>query len=64
MDEMSKESEDRLVKMIDRACAGVMSHLQTRIRDAARRAYYMGCQDGMELQRNKEKEESHNAETT
>lgn len=54
MDEMSKKAEDKLVAMIDRACAGVMSHLQTRIRDAARRAYYMGCQDGIELQRNKE----------
>jgi len=58
MDEMNKKSEDRLVQMIDRACAGVMSHLQTRIRDAARRAYYMGCQDGMDIQRKKGKEES------
>lgn len=56
MDEMSKESRDKLVLLIDRACAGVMSHLQDRIKDAARRAYYMGCQDGMELQRDKDKE--------
>lgn len=58
MDEMSKETEDKLKVMIDRACEGVMSHLQVRIRDAARRAYYMGCQDGIELQRQKQKEES------
>ena len=54
MDEMNQETEDKLVTLIDRACKGVMTHLQERIKNVARRAYYMGCHDGMELQRNKE----------
>ena len=57
MDEMSKEREDHLQTMLDRACKGVMDHIAQRIKDVAKRAYYLGCQDGMEIQRNKEEKE-------
>ena len=54
MKEMDERAHDKLRTMVDKACKGVMSHLQLRIKDAARRAYYLGCQDGMELQRKKD----------
>jgi hypothetical protein len=58
MDEMDDRAKDNLRSLIDSACQGVMSHLQLRIKDVAKRAYYLGCQDGMELQRNKEEEKT------
>ena len=56
MDEMNERAHDKLRIMIDKACEGVMTHLQLRIKDAARRAYYLGCQDGMDLQRKNQEE--------
>ena len=44
----------KLRAMVDSACEGVMPHIEKRIKDAARRAYYLGAQDGMELAREKE----------
>lgn len=40
---------DNLRLMVDKACKGLLPHIQDRIKDAARRAYYMGCNDGMEI---------------
>jgi hypothetical protein len=40
---------DNLRAMVDSACAGVMPHIEKRIKDAARRAYYLGALDGIEL---------------
>lgn len=50
---MSKQDQrhhDDLRAMVDRACQGVMPHIADRIKDAARRAYYLGCRDGMQVQ--------------
>ena len=35
MKEMDDRAKDKLRMLIDHACAGVMSHLQLRIKDAA-----------------------------
>jgi len=40
---------DNLREMVDAACKGVMPHIDKRIKDAARRAYYLGALDGIEL---------------
>ena len=44
-----KRHHDKLREMVDHACKGVMPHIAARIKDAARRAYYLGCLDGIEL---------------
>lgn len=40
---------DNLRAMVDAACKGVMPHIDKRIKDVARRAYYLGALDGIEL---------------
>ena len=47
MDE--KRINDSLRTMIDAACKGLLPHIQDRIKDAARRAYYLGCEDGIQM---------------
>lgn len=37
--------------MVDGACAGAMPHIQKRIKDVARKAYYLGALDGMNAQK-------------
>lgn len=46
-----KRKHDQLRTMVDDACAGVMPQIAERIKDAARRAYYLGCGDALELTR-------------
>lgn len=61
MNEVSKLEERRhhcnLRKMVDSACAGLMPHIAKRIKDAARRAYYLGVNDGIEIERERTEEE-------
>ena len=45
---------DKLRAMVDQACKGVMPHIADRIRDAARRAYCLGVEDGMHMQHEEE----------
>ena len=40
-----------LREMVDRACEGVMPHIAERIKKAARYAYYLGCNDGIQCER-------------
>ena len=47
----NRRKHDDLRTMVDSACVGVMPHIVNRIKDAARRAYFLGCRDGMELAR-------------
>ena len=47
----TKRKHDDLREMVDDACAGVMPQIAERIKDAARRAYYLGCGDALELAR-------------
>lgn len=51
---------DNLRVMVDKACKGLMPHIADRIKDTARRAYYLGCADGMTLERQKTEEENRN----
>lgn len=44
-----KRKHDNLRVMVEKACEGLLPHVQDRIKDAARRAYYIGCTDGMQL---------------
>ncbi len=41
--------QNALRDLVDKKCKGLMPHLQDRIKDVARRAYYLGCNDGMQL---------------
>jgi hypothetical protein len=47
----NRRKHDDLRAMVEKACKGVMPHIDTRIKDAARRAYYLGCRDGIEVER-------------
>ena len=42
--------------LVEAATAGVMPHIADRVKDVARRAYYLGCVDGMEVQKQLDKE--------
>jgi len=52
-----KRKHDVLRTMVNDACTGLLPSVQERIRVVARKAYYLGAHDGMELERNKEKRE-------
>ena len=52
----NRRKHDDLRTMVDEACAGVMPQIAKRIKDAARRAYYLGARDGMELAREHDKQ--------
>lgn len=57
MSTQNNRVHDKLREMVDRACKGVLPHIAERIQNAARRAYYIGCEDGMQMERDKNKEE-------
>lgn len=50
---LDKRHHNDLRTMVDQACKGVMPHIDKRIKDAARRAYYLGVNDGIQLGREK-----------
>lgn len=50
-----KRQHCNLRKMVDDACKGVMPHLEERIKNVARRAYYLGCLDGIEVTKEDDK---------
>ena len=52
----NRRKHDDLRNMVDRACEGVLPHIADRIKDASRRAYFLGCKDGMELAQERMKE--------
>lgn len=54
--ENNRRKQDDLRTMVDRACLQVTDATAARIKDVARRAYYLGARDGMELAREKEKD--------
>ena len=60
MKEMDKPTEDKLIVMIDQACQGVMTHIAKRIKDTARRAYYLGFMDGTQIERDRQEQEKSN----
>jgi hypothetical protein len=59
-----KRVHNNLRALVDKACQGVMPHIAERIQDAARRAYYLGCEDGLSIQRDtKEQDNEETADT-
>lgn len=56
MDEKRKHPDLR--DLVEAATAGVMPHIADRVTDIARRAYYLGCVDGMEIQKQLEEEKA------
>ncbi len=52
-----KRNHVDLRDIVDAATAGVMPHIADRIKDMARRAYYLGCVDGMKIQKQRDKED-------
>jgi hypothetical protein len=54
--EEENRKHDHLRTMVNDACNGLLPSIQDRIKDVARRAYYLGARDGMELERNKERQ--------
>ena len=51
---------DTLRLMVDNACKGLMPHIADRIKDTARRAYYLGINDGMTIEHQTHKKEDGN----
>ena len=58
MSNPERRIHDDLRSMVDKACQGLMPHIQDRIKDAARRAYYLGCRDGIRITEEKNKEDT------
>ncbi len=48
-----KRHHDDLRAMVDQACERVSDHTTGLIKDAARRAYYLGARDGIQIEREK-----------
>lgn len=46
-----RRTHDDLRDMTDKACAGLLEPVANRIKDAVRRAYYLGARDGIETAR-------------
>lgn len=45
----NRRKHDALRVMVDNACSGLLEPVANRIKNVARRAYYIGCRDGMEI---------------
>ena len=54
--EDNRRKHDDLRQLVDEACLRVTNNSADQIKDAARKAYYLGCRDGMELAREHDKQ--------
>ena len=52
----NRRKHDTLRVMVNDACNGLLEPIQDRIKNVARKAYYLGCRDGMELAQERMKE--------
>ncbi len=52
----NRRKHDDLRTLVDVACKDLVGGTMERIKDAARKAYYLGCRDGMELAREADKQ--------
>lgn len=52
---------DVLREMVDEACKGLLPQIQERIKNVARKGYYLGVGDGIEVQREKTIEDLKNS---
>ncbi len=48
-----RRHHDWLRGMVESTCVGMSPHMQTCIKDVARRAYYLGVKDGLDLKEEK-----------
>jgi len=55
MDDNRRKHDDLRV-LVDEACERVTNNTEGLIKDAARKAYYLGCRDGMERARERDKQ--------
>lgn len=51
-----RRKHNDLRALVEEACLRVTDNSATQIKDAARKAYYLGARDGMELAREKDKQ--------
>jgi len=51
-----RRKRDDLRELVDSACEGRLKHTQEHIKIVARKAYYLGVGDGIQCQRDKERE--------
>ena len=51
-----RRKHDTLRVMVNDACNGLLPSIQERIQNVARKAYYLGARDGMELAREADKQ--------
>ena len=49
--EDNRRKHDDLRDMVDESCLRVTDNTAKQVKDTARKAYYLGCRDGMELAR-------------
>ena len=54
--EDNRRKHDDLRDMVDEACLRVTDNTAKQVKDTARKAYYLGCRDGMELAREHDKQ--------
>ena len=52
----NRRKHDTLRVMVNDACNGLLEPIQERIKNVARKAYYLGCRDGMEIAQERMKE--------
>lgn len=52
----NRRKHDALRTMVDEACLRATDNSAAHIKDTARKAYYLGCRDGMELAREHDKQ--------
>ena len=45
--ENDRRVHDSLRQLVDQTCEGILPCIADKIRDATRKAYYLGCADGM-----------------
>lgn len=52
----NRRKHDHLRTMVDAACLRVTDNTAQQVKDTARKAYFLGCKDGMELAREADKQ--------
>ena len=52
----NRRKHDDLRVLVDEACKRVTDNTEGLIKESARKAYYLGCRDGMELAREADKQ--------
>ncbi|MFQ5993311.1 MAG: hypothetical protein ACE5NA_12820 [Nitrospiraceae bacterium] len=54
--EIDRRTHDALRNMVEEACTGILPCIAERVREVARKAYYLGCADGIAFAKQNEQE--------